>query len=177
MDFNLGKTEKVVFVILILLTMGGVALTNISPEDAHFFWLAMNPVFAIGAIMSGWHRANEQNTRKHLLVTQLFHWGSSLVAIVIIYGFLHTGQLQFGSTGLIIVLVLALSAFLDGIHVGWHFSVLGVLLAVIAVTVSYVEQYIWVIAAIASMFIVITFYVDKHKPKTSVSRAVDKLGF
>ena len=173
MELNIGKSEKVVFVILILLTMGGVTLTNVSPEDAHLFWLVMNPVFAIGAIMSGWRRASEQNTRKHLVLTQLFHWGSSLVAIVIIYGFLHTGQLQFESTGLMIVLVLALSAFLDGIHVGWHFSVLGLLLAIIAVTVSYVEQFIWVIAAIASIFIMITLYVNKRRTKASVSRAVD----
>ena len=173
MEFNIGKTEKVVFVILILLTMGGVALTNVSPEDAHFFWLAMNPVFAIGAIMSGWRRANEQNTRKHLVLTQLFHWGSSLIAIVIIYAFFHSGQLQFESIGLMIVLVLALSAFLDGIHVGWHFSVLGILLAIVAVIVSYVEQFIWVIAAIAFIFIVITFYVIKAKSKASVSREID----
>ena len=162
-DFNLGKTEKVVFIILILLTLGGVTLTNVAPEDAHFFWLVMNPVFAIGAIISGWHQAKEQNNRKHLILTQLLHWGSSLIAIIIIYGFLHSGQLQFESTGLMIVLVLALSAFLDGIHVGWHFSMLGILLAVIAVMVSYVEQYIWVIMVIALIFIVITFYVGKRK--------------
>jgi len=100
------------------------------------------------------------------------HWGSSLVAIVIIYGFLHAGHMQFESVGLVIVLMLALSAFLDGIHVGWHFSVLGLFLAITAVVVSYVEEFIWIIAAIALIFIIITFYVGKFKAKTSVSREV-----
>ena len=165
MKLNIGKTEKVVFVILILLTMVGVTITNVSPNYAHLFWLVMNPVFAIGAIMSGWHRANELNSRKHLVLTQLFHWGSTLVAIIIIYAFFHTGQLQFESIGLMIVLVLALSAFLDGVHVGWHFSVLGILLAIIAVTVSYVEQFIWGIAAIAIIFILLIFYIDKRRKR------------
>ena len=76
-----------------------------------------------------------------------------------------SGGLQFESTGLMIVLVLALSAFLDGIHVGWHFSVLGILLAIVAVIVSYVEQYVWVIMVIALIFIVFTYYVGKRKEK------------
>ncbi len=164
-DFKLSKLEKYVFITLILLTLGGVTLTNVSPEDAHFLWFAMNPIFAIAAIISGWPHINEQNTRKHLLLTQLYHWGSNLMAIVIIYGFLHAGQLQFESAGLMILLVLALSAFLDGIHVGWHFSALGVLLAVIAVTVSFVEEFIWVIAVISLLFVWITFYLSERKTK------------
>ena len=48
-----------------------------------------------------------------------------------------------------------------------HLSVMRVLLAVIAVTVSYVEQNIWVIAAIASMFIVITFYYVRQKRQSA----------
>ena len=50
---------------------------------------------------------------------------------------------------------------------------MGVLLAIVAVIVSYVEEFIWIIAAIALIFIVITFYVVKFKAKASVSSEID----
>ena len=54
----------------------------------------------------------------------------------------------------------------------WNSS-MGVLLAIVAVIVSYVEEFIWIIAAIALIFIVITFYVVKFKAKASVSSEID----
>jgi hypothetical protein len=63
-----------------------------------------------------------------------------------------------------ILLILALSSFLDGFHVGWHFSVLGILLAISVVSISYVEEFMWIIAIIAVILLVASFFWNKYLP-------------
>ncbi len=60
---KLGIIDKVIFIALIIFTLVGVAITNISPAEAHVYWLVMNLVFAIGAIITGWHKA--QTKKEH----------------------------------------------------------------------------------------------------------------
>lgn len=160
---KLGTIDKVIFVVLIAFTLAGVALTNMSPADAHKYWLAMNLVFAIGAISTGWQRAVEKGEKTKLVTSQLFHWCSTLIAVVVVYAFFHSGQIQNETVSLMILLVLALSAFLDGIHVGWHFSVIGILLAISAVVISYIDEYLWIIAIIAIIFVAISYYWNKRR--------------
>jgi hypothetical protein len=86
-----------------------------------------------------------------------------LVAVAIVYAFFHSGQIQNETISLMILLILAFSAFLDGIHVGWHFSVIGILLAISAVIISYIDEYIWIIATIAILIVTISYYWNKFK--------------
>ena len=160
---KLGTMDKVIFVVLILFTLFGVALTNMSPADAHKYWLAMNLVFAVGAIVTGWPRTADRGEKTKLVTSQLFHWGSTLVAVIVVYAFFHSGQIQNETISLVILLILALSAFLDGIHVGWHFSVIGILLAISAVIISYIDEYLWIIAFVAIIFLAASYYWNKNR--------------
>lgn len=158
---KLSTMDKIVFVTLTLSALLGMAITNFSPADAHIYWLSMTLVFAIAAIISGWHRASDRREKAQLVTSQLFHWGSTLVAVMVVYVFFHSGQVQNETVSLVILLVLSLSTFLDGVHVGWHFSLLGVLLAISTVVISYIDEYIWIIAIMAFLFIVTTFIWNK----------------
>jgi len=154
--------DKVIFVTLILLALLGMAITNFSPADAHIYWLVMTLIFALAAIITGWQRADDKQAKTKLVTSQLFHWGSTLVAVMVIYAFLHSGQIQNETVSLMILLILSLSTFLDGIHVGWHFYLLGILLAISTVIITYLDEYIWIIAVIALVFIAISFIWNKY---------------
>ena len=80
-----------------------------------------------------------------------------------VYTFLHTGQIQNETVSLMILLILALSSFLDGFHVDWHFYVIGILLAVSVVTISYVEEFMWIITIIAVILLTVSFFWNKYK--------------
>jgi len=160
---KLATIDKIIFVALIILTLLGVALTNVYPAHTHTYWLAMTFFFAIGSIATGWHHASEENQKKKLITYQFLHWGSTLVAVSIVYTFLHTGQIQNETVSLMILLILAFSSFLDGFQVGWHFSVLGILLAVSVVTISYIEEFMLVISLFAIIIIAISFFWNKYK--------------
>ncbi|OQK17757.1 hypothetical protein AU255_07805 [Methyloprofundus sedimenti] len=159
---KLSTIDKVIYVTLVLLALLGMAITNFSPADAHFYWLSMTFVFALGAIVTGWQRARDRQTKTKLVATQLLHWGSTFIAVMVVYAFLHSGQVQNETVALMILLILSLSTFLDGIHVGWQFYALGILLAISTVIISYLDEYIWIIAIIALAFITLTFVWNKY---------------
>ena len=159
---KMSTMDKVIYVTLMLLAILGMAITSFSPADAHIFWLVMTLIFAIAAIITGWQQAAEKHEKTRLITTQLFHWGSTLIAVMIVYAFLHSGQIQNETVSLMILLILSLSTFLDGFQVGWHFSILGVLLAISTVISTYLDEYIWIIAIIALFFIAITFFFNKY---------------
>ena len=159
---KLSTIDKVIYVSLVLLALLGMAITNFSPADAHIYWLVMTLVFALAAVITGWQRADDKQAKTKLVTSQLFHWGGTLIAVMVIYAFLHSGQIQNETVSLMILLILSFSTFLDGIHVGWHFSLLGILLAISTVIVSYVDEYIWIIVIIAMIFIAISFIWDKY---------------
>lgn len=162
LSIKMSTLDKVIYVALVLLSILGMAITNFSPTDAHIYWLVMIVVFALAAIVTGWQRAADKQAKTKLVASQLFHWGSTLIAVMVVYVFLHSGQIQNETVSLIILLILSLSTFLDGIHVGWHFYVLGILLAISTVIVSYLDEYIWIIAIIALVFLALSFLWNKY---------------
>lgn len=160
---KLGTIDKVIFIALIVFTLVGVAITNISPAEAHVYWLVMNMVFALAAIITGWHRVDNKKAKARLVTSQMIHWGSTMVAVMVVYGFLHSGQIQNETVSLVIVLILALSTFLAGIQIGWQFSVVGILLAISAMMISYLEEYIWLMVMVALVLVIISYLWNKFK--------------
>lgn len=88
----------------------------------------------------------------------ILHWLGGLVTVMIVYTFYHAGRITPQETGLIVLLILALTTFLDGIRINWQFSLAGVFLAVIAVCAAYIEEYIWQILTIAFGIIAFSYY-------------------
>ncbi len=64
--------------------------------------------------------------------------------------------------GLVILLILSLATFLDGIHVGWRFYLVGLLLGLTTIFAAYFEEFMWMILAIAIICIVFAMYLEKY---------------
>ena len=152
------------FISLVVLALIGVVISNISPSDAHGYWIFLLVVFAGTAIYCGRKQASmDGENMGGLVLKQVIHWGAALVAILCVYTLLHTGRINYEEAGLIMLLILALATFLAGIQVGWRFYVLGTLLALTTVVAAYIEQFMWVILLVAVAIIAVTFYWSKHK--------------
>lgn len=157
----LGIYEIVLFV-LIVLSIIGIAITDFSPTVSHRYWLAMVPIFAGACLILEWSRARNKGLKwLTILRTQLLHWIGLLIAVRLVYLLLGTGRLDNENTGLIILLLLALTTFLAGIHLGWRLCVLGIFLACALVAAAYLEEYIWMLFIVATV-IIVAFIAIKH---------------
>lgn len=144
------KFEVAVFSVVLVLALIGVGITNFSASLSHIYWVIMTLILAIDSMISTWRfGAKKGYAPKQQFLIQLIHWGAGLVAILAVYTIFQTGQLSLESAGLMILLLLATVTFLNGIHLGWRFYLLGVLLFLTVLLAAYMEAFFWIILLVA----------------------------
>lgn len=162
--------EETILIILILLSLAGIAITDFSPPDAFMYWMAMIFVFGIAAMIAGWHHARvkhylyaEGNMAKTLFKVQSLHWLGSLAAVFCVFAFAEEGRMSLETASLMILLILALATFLDGVRIGWRFSLAGMYLALTSLIANYVEDFMIWLFALAIAIIVLTLLWEKRR--------------
>lgn len=149
--------EEAVFILLIVLSISGIAITDFSPHDGYGYWLLMVPVFACLAIFVSWLQSkNSDQEFADIVKAQSVHWVLTLVVIGAAFLLNKSGQLTEISASLVILLILALSTMLDGSRIGWQFSLLGLFLAACAIIVAYVERFILASVGLGLLLIILS---------------------
>lgn len=153
---------EIILIVLILLAIIGIGITDFSPADGHRYWFAMVPVFAGACLMLEWSRARGKGQKwTTILRSQLLLWLGALLAVRLVYLLLHTGRLDNENTGLIILLVLALTTFFAGIHLGWRLFIVGIFLGVALIGAAYMEEFVWIFLIIAIVVIAILLLLKR----------------
>lgn len=165
-----APVEEVILIIMVIFCLVGIAVTDFSPQDAFMYWMAMIFVFGFAAMIAGWHNAKrhydpngEGNEVRELFKIQSLHWLGSLVGVLCLFSFVEAGHMSQEATGLMVLLILALTTFLDGIRIGWRFSLTGMYLAIAVVAANLLESFMLWLFALAILIIAITVYREKRK--------------
>jgi hypothetical protein len=149
---------EIVIMMLIALSIIGIGITDFSPTDSYKYWVAMVPIFCGACLVLEWSRMRGRGSRwTTVLRTQLLLWAGLLVAVRLVFEMLHKGRLDNENTGLVILLLLALSAFIAGIHLGWRLCLVGGFLAVALLAATYLEEYVWILLIIGLAVLVLVF--------------------
>ena len=161
---------EIIPIVLILLSIIGI--TDYSPAESRRYWLAMVPVFACACLILEWSRARGRGQKWTTIVrNQLLLWFGLLLAVFLVYLLLHTGRLNNENTGLIILLLLALTTFFAGIHLGWRLFIVGIFLGVALIGATYLEEFVWMFLIIA-LVVVAIFLLLKHYAGTKIGEKV-----
>jgi hypothetical protein len=156
--------------ILVVLSMLGLFLTNVSVYWARWYWSAMFPAFGLISI---WHELTKHTLEGSLLpqkvLRQILHWLGPIVAARIMFLELARGQMDADSVALVTLLLLAVTSYLAGVNFEHCFIWIGILLALLTVVGTEIEAYVWlifVVAAIALALAIIsaTLLRRHHRP-------------
>jgi hypothetical protein len=147
--------EGSVFVLLILLSLGGIFITDFSPDDGYGYWLLMVFVFGLLSVFVSWLQTKRKDLDfGDILKAQGMHWLHTILAVGAAALLNKSGQLQGLSADLVILLILGLSTMLDGYHIGWQFSMLGFFLIGCTIIIGYVDPFMWACVGLAVVVIV-----------------------
>jgi hypothetical protein len=153
------KYQGWIYSILVILSVGGVAIMDYSEKYGFWYWLAMAVVF--GAVSIGlawkndWDTPGDQSGR---VKKQALHWGTLVVGILLIFLMHSAGLFQDPSTpGLLALLLLSFTAALAGVHFNWRMAVVGLILAATFVAAVLVEEFFWVLLIVAIVAIIVIF--------------------
>jgi hypothetical protein len=129
------------FLAILALAIGGVAYTNISQRPLVGYWEFLAIVMGLVCVITQWSELEDKQARFRLMWTQALHWLAVLVTMNIM---LFSGVQQLLptlATSLILLILLALGAFLAGVHLpSLQIGFLGLALALAVPTISWVKQ-------------------------------------
>jgi len=147
--------EQIVFILLIILSLAGIYITSFNPDDGYGYWLLMVFVFGLLSVFVAWLQSHDTDVSfGEVLKAQGMHWLHTII-VVIAASFLNkSGQLTGVTADVVILLVLGLSAMLEGYHVGWEFSLLGFFLVGCAIIIGYIPAFIWASVVLAITIII-----------------------
>jgi hypothetical protein len=158
------KFYKILFALLILLALGGVELTHVDPGRGYLYWLSLVPVFAGACLLLEWLGFRGKGLKwSHVLRVQLLLWLSLVIGVLLIYMLLHAGRLDNENTGLVILIMLAMTTFAAGVQLGPLVMLLGCFLGLALVLTVYVKSYVWLIMIGVTVIIAVLFYAFRRR--------------
>jgi hypothetical protein len=138
------------YLVMLVLAIGGVAYTNLSPRPTVDYWQILVPIYAAICVFIEWPRLASKEARWRLLATQALHWGTMFAAMRLMFLPQVQNMLNSDAIGLGVLALLSLGTILAGIHAGiWQICVVGLLLAVAVPAIALLEQTVLLILIIA----------------------------
>jgi len=118
------------YVAVFALTILGVAYTSVAHQPLVGYWEFLSVAIAAVCISAGWPNAQSKAARLRLIWTQVLHWTAILVAMNMVLARDAQLLLNAPTTGLALLLLLALGTFIAGVHAAsWRICVLGIAMA------------------------------------------------
>jgi hypothetical protein len=152
--------RKLPYVILLALTLLGVAFTSMTHQPIDGYWEFLAVATGVVCVSTGWSEAHQRQARFRLAWTQAAHWAAILVAmnIVLLPGVQR--MLTASATGLALLLLVALGTFLAGIHISLELCFLGIAMAVAVPAITWLKQsaLFLVLAGVAVIGLTMTFW-------------------
>jgi hypothetical protein len=153
--------EELALIVLLVLSLMGIAMANLSQTYGLWYWLAMVPIFAMASMAAGWRGTRDDGlttaSRLGRVWRQLLHWASLALLVLLIHWIDVAGRISSKDAGLVALLAFALTTFLAGIHFDWRLMVLGAVLGVAATAAVVVEEFLWAIVVPAVVVGMVVF--------------------
>lgn len=134
-----GWLREAPYLAMLLLTVGGVAYSALARSPLQHYWELVTLFNCCACIYEGWGQDGQRRWR--VVWTQLLHWGAFLVAMTLLFLPSVQAVANVNSTGLAILLLLALGTFVAGVHTAsWRVGLNGVVLALCVPVVAWLDQ-------------------------------------
>lgn len=129
------------YVAMLVLAVGGIALTGFRGPATYSYWMVLAPVYGLACVMSGWRSEDSGAEHLRLVVTQALHWAAFLAAMWLMFMPQVRGVENDNATSLSLLILLALGTFVAGVHArAWRICVVGVFLAVAVPVVAWIQD-------------------------------------
>lgn len=160
--------EQAIFILMLLLSLFGMAITDFSRHDGYVYWLFMVLVFSLLSIFVSWLQSKKSSDNEFAVIVkeQVSHWLLTLFVVASAFFVQKSGQFSESSAELVILLLLSMATMLDGRRIGWQFTLIGFYLATCAIIISFVDSFIWACSGLGILVIIGTFLWNRWVIKT-----------
>jgi hypothetical protein len=144
---------------LLLLDVIGIGVTQFAVGFSQWYWLGMVVITAVACAFIVRFRAQRENLNTAIMMkNEVLFWLGVLAAVNLVFFLYQAGRLDSQSTGLVILLLLALATFLAGLRLGWQLCLLGGVLSGALVVAAYLAQFLWIVLLVGLVAVAALFY-------------------
>lgn len=152
-----AMVEEVVIILMVVLSLVGIAVMRFSPTEGYWYWVVITLVFGVCAMLIGFVQTRQgRHVIRDIWVEQSLLWFGVVLALCGSLLLLNFDRLDDQNTGLVILLILSLATYIDGIRIGWRFSLVGNFLGLSAVSIAFTENFVVLLFSIAAVTIAAT---------------------
>ncbi|MBP0466819.1 hypothetical protein J5Y09_23020 [Roseomonas sp. PWR1] len=138
------------YIAMLAASFGGVAYAAFTETPNAIYWMVMAPLFGLLCVVAGWAAAPDRGGRLRLIWTQGAHWAAFLLAMLLLFRPEVQGVMQGRASEIGLLLLLALGAFVAGVHAGsWRIVAVGALLGLAVPLLAFIQQSALLIVAAA----------------------------
>jgi hypothetical protein len=164
--------QKAPYFAVLFLAILGVAYTSIAQKPLFGYWEFLGLAVGVACVVIGWRKTDDRRERYIIARTQLLHWAAFLVAMNIVLWPSVNTFLNGPSTGLALLLLLALGTFVAGVHVSKDIAVLGLALAAAVPAIAWFKQVALLLALglLVAVAVGVTFWSRRDDVPAAASR-------
>ncbi|MGR9086726.1 MAG: hypothetical protein ACU841_06595, partial [Gammaproteobacteria bacterium] len=94
-------------------------------------------------------------------ISSLKCWAGSAFGMVVVYGFRESSRLYDEEAGLLILLMLALGVYTNGLKAGWRDCLAGGFLGLILLSAAFLDDYLGLLTAVAAGAGVFSYFENR----------------
>lgn len=151
------STRLILFAILTLVCIGGIAVMDFSSTWGMRYWLVTAAVFAATSVALTRLRGPGHEARDPQLRRQMLHWSVIVIAMLMVFLLKRAEHIDSGTGSLTALLLVSVGTLLAGVHFQWHLALLGIMLLATFAAAVMADQFFWVMLIPAVILSVVLF--------------------
>jgi hypothetical protein len=145
-----GTAPASIYLMWAAICLVGFPLVDFAPRYVGLFWTFAGPIGAIASMILGWrHSARMGQLRRDVGIRHGLHWAGTLVAVFLVVPLGTSGTVEWSVAHRVILLILAFSYFLAGVHLERPILWVGLLMIAAYVALFFIAAYEWTIVGVA----------------------------
>ncbi len=158
--------SRSVFIFLVVLSLGGVAIMDFSVRYGLWYWMAMAVVSGgVSAGLAWRHAAESGESAKGHFTRQALHWLTLVAGLLMVFFLQNAETLAAETSGLMALLMLSLTTILAGVHFHARLALLGGIQAATFVAAVLTEEFFWILLILILLVVLVDIIVRSRAQK------------
>jgi hypothetical protein len=162
-DRSPGPTS--IYLLWAAICLVGFPLADFAPRYVGFFWMIAGPLGSLASMVLGWrHSVRMGQVRRDAGIRHGLHWAGMLVAIFLVVPLGVLGTVGWEVVHRVILLLLAFSYYVAGIHLERPLLWVGLLMTAAYVALFFIKAYQWtIVGVVVAVALALTGLVGARK--------------
>jgi hypothetical protein len=164
-----GGSPFSIYLLWAVMVLVGFSLVDFAPHRVGIFWLVGGPLGGAASALLGYRHGRRigQLSREEGF-RHLWHWGGVMTAILLVVPLAPMAGVDWSALSRVILLIIALSYFLAGVHLERPLRWIGALMMAGYVALFFMTNYGWTLVGIlVAAGLIVSGSLERHRGATA----------